>query len=73
MLTNLIEYILNYKSISSFIIFAFYLLLLLIFFLRKNQRVAERIRQKGFELSRYHSYNERAKYLLKIISSRYVG
>jgi len=40
-----------------------------IFFLRKNQRVAERIRQKGFELSRYHSYNERAKYLLKIISS----
>ena len=40
-----------------------------IFFLRKNQRVAERIRQKGFELSRYHSYNERAKYLLKIIRS----
>ena len=36
MLTNLIEYILNYKSISSFIIFTFYLLLLLIFFLRKN-------------------------------------
>jgi spore maturation protein CgeB len=43
-----------------------------ILFLKKNTKIAERIRQKGFELSRYHSYNERAKYLLKIINTNYV-
>jgi spore maturation protein CgeB len=38
-----------------------------IFFLRKNQSVADRIRQKGFEYSRKHSYTNRAKYILKVI------
>lgn len=38
------------------------------FFLLKNKKIADRIRQKGFELSRKHSYNNRAKYLLKIIN-----
>jgi len=40
-----------------------------IFFLLKNKKIAERIRQKGFELSRKHSYNNRAKYLLKLINN----
>jgi spore maturation protein CgeB len=43
-----------------------------ILFLRKNKKIAEQIRQKGFELSQNHSYNERAKYLLKVICENYV-
>ena len=35
-----------------------------------NKKIAERIRQKGFELSRKHSYNNRAKYLLKLINEQ---
>jgi spore maturation protein CgeB len=38
-----------------------------IFFLRKNRKIAENIRQKGFELSSQHSYTNRAKHLMKII------
>jgi spore maturation protein CgeB len=40
-----------------------------ILFLMNNKKIAERIRQKGFELSRKHSYNNRAKYLLKLINN----
>jgi hypothetical protein len=43
-----------------------------ILFLKKNKIIADQIRQKGFELSQNHSYNERAKYLLKVICSNYV-
>jgi spore maturation protein CgeB len=43
-----------------------------ILFLKKNKKVAERVRQRGFKLSRHHSYNERAKYLLKIICGDHV-
>jgi spore maturation protein CgeB len=43
-----------------------------ILILRKNKKIAEQIRQKGFELSQNHSYNERAKYLLKVICENYV-
>ena len=38
-----------------------------IFFLKKNNKIAENIRKKGFELSREHSYKNRAKYILKTI------
>lgn len=38
-----------------------------IFFLKKNNKIAENIRKKGFELSRKHSYKNRAKYILKTI------
>ncbi len=38
-----------------------------IFFLRKNRKIAEKIRKKGFELSRKHSYKNRARYILKTI------
>jgi spore maturation protein CgeB len=43
-----------------------------ILFLRKNKKIADQIRQKGFELSKNHSYKERAKYLLKVICDNYV-
>jgi len=38
-----------------------------IFFLMKNRKIAENIRKKGFELSRQHSYKNRANYILKTI------
>ena len=38
-----------------------------IFFLKKNNKIAENIRKEGFELSRKHSYKNRAKYILKTI------
>ena len=38
-----------------------------ILFLIKNQKIALNIRKKGFELSRKHSYKNRAKYILKTI------
>lgn len=43
-----------------------------ILFLMNNKKIVDRIRQKGFELSRKHSYNNRAKYLLKLINGNNV-
>jgi spore maturation protein CgeB len=41
-----------------------------IFFIKKNKKIADRIRKKGYELSRKHSYNNRAKCLLKLINKK---